>query len=135
MKVLLTSVRFVRSTCKSTPVLVESGTGTEPVLLSRVASYEVEIQKKLALPAACLALALAGMALAFRMPRGFHGLLNSLVASLRFGRISDPPDDEIFVNQWDLSPFSAEGQSQDATTAVCEFSVRDIERWLLVARR
>ncbi len=51
------------------------GTGTEPVLLSRVASYEVEIQKKLALPAACLALALAGMALAFRMPRGGMGLV------------------------------------------------------------
>lgn len=37
---------------------------------SEAASYEVEIQKKLALPAACLVLALAGMALAFRIPRG-----------------------------------------------------------------
>jgi lipopolysaccharide export LptBFGC system permease protein LptF len=37
---------------------------------SQVVSYEVEIQKKLALPAACLLLALAGMALAFRLPRG-----------------------------------------------------------------
>lgn len=46
------------------------GTGAESFDLSRAASYEVEIQKKLALPAACVLLALAGMALAFRMPRG-----------------------------------------------------------------
>ncbi|MEO7363247.1 MAG: LptF/LptG family permease [Gemmatimonadaceae bacterium] len=51
------------------------GPGTEPVELSLAASYEVEIQKKLALPAACLALAVAGMALAFRMPRGGVGLV------------------------------------------------------------
>ena len=36
------------------------GPRTEPVVRSRAASYEVEIQKKLALPAACLMLALAG---------------------------------------------------------------------------
>lgn len=46
------------------------GPGTEPVVRSRAAGYGVEIQKKLALPAACLTLALAGMALAFRIPRG-----------------------------------------------------------------
>lgn len=46
------------------------GSGTEPVVRSRAAEYGVEIQKKLALPAACLTLALAGMALAFRIPRG-----------------------------------------------------------------
>jgi len=51
------------------------GPGTEPVVLSLAASYEVEIQKKLALPAACLAFALAGMALAFCMPRGGMGLV------------------------------------------------------------
>ena len=42
----------------------------EPNGRSRAASYQIEIQKKLALPAACLLLAMAGMALAFRMPRG-----------------------------------------------------------------
>ena len=44
--------------------------GTEPVARARAAAYEVEIQKKLALPAACLVLALVGMAIAFRFPRG-----------------------------------------------------------------
>ena len=38
--------------------------------MSSAASYEVEVQKKLALPAACLVLTLAAMALAFRFPRG-----------------------------------------------------------------
>ncbi len=38
--------------------------------LARVASYEVEVHKKFALPAACVVLALAGMAIAWRFPRG-----------------------------------------------------------------
>lgn len=42
----------------------------DPVNLSRAAAYEVEIQKKFALPAACLVLALVAMAIAFRFPRG-----------------------------------------------------------------
>lgn len=42
---------------------------------SRAAAYQVEIQKKLALPAACLLLALAGKALAFRTPRAGLGLV------------------------------------------------------------
>jgi lipopolysaccharide export LptBFGC system permease protein LptF len=44
--------------------------GAEPIALARAASYEVEIQKKFALPAACLVLALVGMAIAFTFPRG-----------------------------------------------------------------
>lgn len=59
---------------------VESG--TDGLLHARAVQYEVEIQKKLALPAACLALTLAGMALAFRMPRGGKGLV--IVGSLVF---------------------------------------------------
>jgi lipopolysaccharide export LptBFGC system permease protein LptF len=47
----------------------------EPVARSRVAAYEVEIQKKLALPAACVVLALAGMAIAFAIPRGGTALV------------------------------------------------------------
>ncbi len=54
--------------------------GSEPVSLVRAAAYEVEIQKKLALPAACLVLALAAMAIAFRLPRG--GTLLVVSASL-----------------------------------------------------
>ncbi|MEO7998967.1 MAG: LptF/LptG family permease [Gemmatimonadaceae bacterium] len=38
-------------------------------------SYEIEIQKKYALPAACLVLAIAGMAVAFRIPRGGSALV------------------------------------------------------------
>jgi lipopolysaccharide export LptBFGC system permease protein LptF len=38
--------------------------------LERAAAYEVEVQKKFALPAACLVLAVAGMAIAWRFPRG-----------------------------------------------------------------
>lgn len=44
--------------------------GVERVDPERMAVYEVEIQKKLALPAACLVLALAGVAIALRVPRG-----------------------------------------------------------------
>jgi len=45
---------------------VPSGAGR----IARVAAFEVEAQKKLAIPAACIVLALAGMAIAFRIPRG-----------------------------------------------------------------
>ncbi len=48
---------------------------SEPVSLARAASYEVEIQKKFALPAACLVLALAAMAIAFSFPRGGRWLV------------------------------------------------------------
>jgi lipopolysaccharide export LptBFGC system permease protein LptF len=43
---------------------------TEQDDLVRLANYEVEIHKKFALPASCLVLALAGMAIAWRFPRG-----------------------------------------------------------------
>jgi len=46
-----------------------------PESLVRAASYEVEIQKKYALAAACVVLALAGAAIAFRFPRGGGGLV------------------------------------------------------------
>ena len=41
----------------------------------RTSDYEVEIQKKFALPAACLVLAFAGIAMAFRIPRGGAALV------------------------------------------------------------
>jgi lipopolysaccharide export LptBFGC system permease protein LptF len=43
--------------------------------LARAAAYEVEIQKKYALAAACLVLAFAGMAITLRFPRGGAALL------------------------------------------------------------
>jgi lipopolysaccharide export LptBFGC system permease protein LptF len=38
--------------------------------LARVAAYEIEVQKKLALAAACIVMALVGVAIALRVPRG-----------------------------------------------------------------
>ncbi|HEU6451356.1 MAG TPA: LptF/LptG family permease [Gemmatimonadaceae bacterium] len=38
--------------------------------LARVAAYEIEVQKKLALAAACVVMALVGLAIALRVPRG-----------------------------------------------------------------
>ena len=49
--------------------------GSASATLSRVAAYEVEVQKKIALPAACIVLALVGMAITFRIPRGGVGLV------------------------------------------------------------
>ena len=46
-----------------------------PIDTKAAAVYEVEIQKKFALPAACLVLALTGVALALRIPRGGVGLV------------------------------------------------------------
>ena len=46
-----------------------------PGALARAAAYEVEIQKKYALSAACVVLALVGAAIALRFPRGGMGLL------------------------------------------------------------
>jgi lipopolysaccharide export LptBFGC system permease protein LptF len=42
----------------------------EPDALARVAAYEIEVQKKLALAAACVVMALVGVAIALRVPRG-----------------------------------------------------------------
>jgi lipopolysaccharide export LptBFGC system permease protein LptF len=42
----------------------------EPDALARVAAYEIEVQKKLALAAACVVMALIGVAIALRVPRG-----------------------------------------------------------------
>lgn len=43
---------------------------TEPVALARLARYEIEVQKKFALPAACVFLTLAAIAIALSVPRG-----------------------------------------------------------------
>lgn len=48
----------------------EAKASPAPDAMSRAASYEVEVQKKLALPAACLVLTFAAIALALRYPRG-----------------------------------------------------------------
>jgi lipopolysaccharide export LptBFGC system permease protein LptF len=53
---------------------------TEPLALARAARYEVEIQKKLALPAACVVLALIAVAIALSVSR--HRALVVIGASL-----------------------------------------------------
>lgn len=64
-------------------------TGTQPELRAQqseryaaVASLEVEIHKKFALPAACVVLALAAMAIAWSVPRGGTPLLLGASLSL-----------------------------------------------------
>ena len=52
-----------------------AGPESEPEAVARAAAYEVEVQKKLALPAACVVLALAGIAIALHVPRGGAGLV------------------------------------------------------------
>ncbi|HEX5972915.1 MAG TPA: LptF/LptG family permease [Gemmatimonadaceae bacterium] len=48
---------------------------TKRIYLQEAATYEVEIQKKFALPAACIVLALAGIAIALLIPRGGMALV------------------------------------------------------------
>lgn len=81
---------------------------------SRVASYEVEIQKKLALPVSCLMLALVGMALAFRIPRGgvtlvFGGSLVLFAAYYALIMIGETLADQLvvspFVGMWGANAF------------------------------
>jgi lipopolysaccharide export LptBFGC system permease protein LptF len=48
---------------------------TKSIYLQEAATYEVEIQKKFALPAACIVLALAGIAIALLIPRGGMSLV------------------------------------------------------------
>jgi lipopolysaccharide export system permease protein len=50
-------------------------TDSVPNAAARAATFEVEIQKMFALAFACVALALAGAAVAFRFPRGGVGLV------------------------------------------------------------
>lgn len=57
----------------------EAREGAGPEATMRAAAYEVEIQKKFSLAAACLVLAMAAAATAVRFPRGGKGLV--LVAS------------------------------------------------------
>lgn len=72
---------------------------------SQAVSYEVEVQKKLALPAACLLLALAGMALAFRLPRGGLALVFIGGLTLWSAYYALIMTGESLVDQFVVSPF------------------------------
>lgn len=75
---LLVAAEYGRATVTDrTMTIGELRSATRPVAVAadritreRVASYEVEVQKKFAIPATCVVFALLGMALAFQMPRG-----------------------------------------------------------------
>jgi lipopolysaccharide export system permease protein len=74
------AVPRVRPPLQQTPTVVTAGAtlGIEQQLRGarqRAAIYEVEIQKKLAISAACLIFALLGVPLAIRFPRGGVGLV------------------------------------------------------------
>lgn len=56
------------------------GPATDPNKQSRVAAFEIEVQKKIALPAASIVLALAAIAIAFGLPKG--GMLLAGVSSI-----------------------------------------------------
>ncbi len=55
---------------------------TEPMAAARAAAYEVEAHKKLALPAACVVMALAGVAIALRVRRGGAGFMIGVTVAI-----------------------------------------------------
>lgn len=77
---------------------------SEPVARERVASLEVEIQKKLALPAACIVLAIAGMAIAFRFPRGGTWLVIGATLMVVFGYYTLMMTGETLADRLVVSP-------------------------------
>jgi lipopolysaccharide export LptBFGC system permease protein LptF len=54
---------------------VTGSTASERDAAAEIAGYEIEVQKKFALPAACVVMAFAGVAFALRAPRGGAGLV------------------------------------------------------------
>jgi len=80
---------------------------TDPLALAQQARYEIEIQKKLALPVACVVLALTAVAIALSIPRG--GAVLVIGASLAvFGAYYVLMiTGESLANQLVVSPFVA----------------------------
>lgn len=74
---------------------------------ARGAVYEVEIQKKFALAAACLVLALAGAAIAIRFPRGGVGLVLGASAVVFTGYYVSLVAGEALADRQVISPFIA----------------------------
>jgi lipopolysaccharide export LptBFGC system permease protein LptF len=79
--------------------------GTEPLTLARAARYEVEIQKKLALPAACVVLALAAVAIALRARRGGVGLVIGASCAVLGAYYALMVTGEDLANRLVVSPF------------------------------
>ena len=78
-----------------------------PDAVRRAASYEVEIQKKLALAASCVILALAAAAIALRFPRGGVGLVIGASYTVFGGYYVCLIAGEFLADQLIVSPFVA----------------------------
>jgi lipopolysaccharide export LptBFGC system permease protein LptF len=74
---------------------------------ARAAALEVEIQKKYALAAACLFLALAAVAIAFRGPRGGIGLVVGASGVVFTGYYMSLVAGESLADRLVISPFAA----------------------------
>jgi lipopolysaccharide export LptBFGC system permease protein LptF len=79
--------------------------GTEPRDLARATEYEVEIQKKFALPAACVVMALVGMAVALRVRRGGAWLVGGVSCAVFIGYYMMFVTGENLANKQVISPF------------------------------
>ena len=82
-------------------------TATGPDAAARAAAYEVEIQKKFALPAAILLLALAGAAIPMRFPRGGTTLVVGASAFVFTGYYLSLVAGESLADRQVVSPFVA----------------------------
>jgi lipopolysaccharide export LptBFGC system permease protein LptF len=80
-------------------------TDSVPNAAARAAAYEVEIQKKFALAFACVVLALAGAAIAFRFPRGGVGLVIGAGSILFTGYYLSLVAGESLADRQVISPF------------------------------
>lgn len=82
-------------------------TDVGPDAAARAAAYEVEIQKKFALAAACMVLALAGAAIPLRFPRGGLGLVIGASGVVFTGYYVTPVAGESLADQLVIPPFVA----------------------------
>lgn len=82
-------------------------TSAGPDASARAAEIEVEIQKKFALAAACVILALAGMTIALRFPRGGMGLMIGASGVIFTGYYLSLIGGEALADQQVISPFVA----------------------------
>ena len=98
---LLPAVQAAREAARS----ARAETGSDAI--ARAAVYEVEIQKKFALAASCLVLALAGAAIAIRIPRGGVWLVLGAVLVVATGYYFSLVAGESLANRQVISPFVA----------------------------
>jgi lipopolysaccharide export LptBFGC system permease protein LptF len=82
-------------------------TESGPNAAARAAAYEVEIQKKFALAAACMVLALAGAAIPLRFPRGGPGLVIGASGVVFTGYYLTLVAGESLADRLVISPFVA----------------------------